>query len=246
MGPGDDVEQPIDQRDRLDTLVRVEPSLPDEGGGTLGRLRRLCVVVTRELPATWAGVTLVQSDVIGTIAASDGHARALEDLQFDFGEGPCLDSIRAGEPVLEPDLAGAGCSRWPAYAPEAQKLGARGVYAFPLQRGAVHVGALDVYQDRAETLPPTALASVAILAGLALGILADGQAKAADGQLDPGIQEVLDSRVEVYQAQGMIKADLGVTVIEAIALLRAHAYSVGRPLTEVARDVVEGVLRLAH
>ena len=91
-----------------------------------------------------------------------------------------------------------------------------------------------------------ALASVAILAGLALGILADGQAKAADGQLDPGIQEVLDSRVEVYQAQGMIKADLGVTVIEAIALLRAHAYSVGRPLTEVARDVVEGVLRLAH
>jgi hypothetical protein len=202
--------------------------------------------VTSELPAAWAGVSLVQSDVIGTIAGSDGHARALENLQLDLGEGPCLDSIRARAPALEPDLDGAGRSRWPVYAPEAYKLGARGVFAFPLQLGRLQVGALDVYQDRAEPLPSTALTSIAILASLALQILTDGQAKAAEGQLDPGIQKVLDARLQVYQAQGIIRADLGVTVIEAIALLRAHAYTVGRPLTDVAGDVVTGILRLAY
>jgi hypothetical protein len=237
--------QPEEQRRRLAALVQFEPVVGDDRPGTPGLLRRLCTAVTHEVPATWAGISLVEDGQVGgTITGSDAHARGLEGLQFDLGEGPCVDSVRARRPVLEADLGGAGFGRWPAYAPAAYQYGARGVFAFPLQLGGVCVGVLDVYQDRPEPMPADAVGSALAFADLAMDMLVDSQATAAAGQVEPGIDEVLAPRLEVYQAQGMVMVDLGVSLTEAMARLRAHAFTLGRPLGEVARDVVAGRLRL--
>jgi hypothetical protein len=118
------------------------------------------------------------------------------------------------------------------------------VFAFPLQVGAVCVGVLDVYQDRPGPLPAAAVGSALGFADLAMEILVDGQAAASAGQVEPDVNEVLAPRLEVYQAQGMVMVDLGVSLAEAMALLRAHAFTLGRPLGDVARDVVAGRLRL--
>ena len=113
----------------------------DDGPGTPGLLRGLCSAVTHTLPATWAGISLVEEGQVGgTVTGSDGQARRLEGLQFELGEGPCVDAIHARRPVLEEDLGGAGFGRWPGYAPAAYQAGARGVFAFPLQVGAVAWG----------------------------------------------------------------------------------------------------------
>ena len=50
--------------------------------------------------------------------------------------------------------------------------------------------------------------------------------------------------LEVYQAQGMVMVDLGVSLAEALVRLRAHAFVEGRPVGDVARDIVAGRLRL--
>lgn len=42
----------------------------------------------------------------------------------------------------------------------------------------------------------------------------------------------------------MAMVDLGVSLADAMARLRAHAYAQDRPLQDVARDVVAGRLRL--
>jgi hypothetical protein len=42
----------------------------------------------------------------------------------------------------------------------------------------------------------------------------------------------------------MVMVDLGVGLAEALVRLRAHAFVEGRPLADVARDVVAGRLRL--
>ena len=55
---------------------------------------------------------------------------------------------------------------------------------------------------------------------------------------------MLAHRAEVYQAQGMVMVDLGVTLAEAMARLRGHAYAENRYLSDVARDVVAGKLTL--
>ena len=50
---------------------------------------------------------------------------------------------------------------------------------------------------------------------------------------------------EVHQAAGVIMAQLGVSSVEAIALLGAHAANTSWPLVDVACDVLAGRLRLS-
>jgi hypothetical protein len=96
----------------------------------------------------------------------------------------------------------------------------RSVFAFPLIMGAVCLGALDIDQDRASTLSPVAVLEATAFAALAVRLLESGQARAATGELDPDIDELLAPRQPVYLAQGMVMADLRVTAEEAVALLR--------------------------
>jgi len=58
------------------------------------------------LPVTGAGLALMtERGPAGTLAATDGPATELEELQFTLGEGPCVDASTSGRPALHPDLA---------------------------------------------------------------------------------------------------------------------------------------------
>jgi hypothetical protein len=201
--------------------------------------------VVTTLPATGAGVSLLEGGLSGgSIAGSSRWAFELEDLQFSLGEGPCADAASGRRPVLEPDLGRPAFSRWPAYAPEAFVRGVRGVFAFPLQMGSACLGALDVYQDRTGPLPGKALTLALRFADLAVEILLEAQARNGAGNTAETVPDIVSPRMEVYQAQGMLMVDLGVNLDEAMSRLRAHAYSEGLTLGEVAREVVAGNLRL--
>jgi hypothetical protein len=89
-------------------------------------------------------------------------------------------------------------------------------------------------------LSAAAVGEVTAFAALAVWLLERGQARAAAGELDPHVDELLAPRQPVYLAQGMIMADLRITADEAVPLLRAHAFSLGRPVMDVAQDVVAG------
>ncbi|RSN39819.1 hypothetical protein DMC64_36405 [Amycolatopsis sp. WAC 04197] len=49
---------------------------------------------------------------------------------------------------------------------------------------------------------------------------------------------------EVHQAAGILFARLAIPVDDALARLRAHAFSHQRAITDVARDVITGHLHL--
>jgi AmiR/NasT family two-component response regulator len=55
---------------------------------------------------------------------------------------------------------------------------------------------------------------------------------------------MLTPALEVDQAQGMVMVDLRISLAEALVRLRAHAFVEGRPVADVARDIVGGRLRL--
>ena len=233
-----------DRVDQLTALIDSQPIADDDQPGTSGRLRRLCVTVTQVLPATWAGLSLAEDGkVSGALTGSDAHARELEGLQFTFGEGPCVDSVRTRRPVMEPDLA-SGVRRWPAYAPAAHQRGIRGVYAFPLQVGVACLGALDVYRDRVEPVSPDTIDDGQIFADIALTMLVGDDSQSVPGVGVASLDDLLTPAMEVYQAQGMVMVDLGVSLAHALVRLRAFAFVEGRPVAEVARDVVAGRVRL--
>jgi len=180
----------------------------------------------------------------GVVAATDGPAKEMEELQFTLGEGPCIDTSREGRPVLQPDLVRSGPRRWPAFGPAALEAGIRAIYAFPLQVGVIRVGALDLYRDTPGILGNEQLEEALAFADAAMTILIDLQSQVGAGEsMNPHAYDVTDTRPEIHQATGMISAQAAVGLGEALLLLRAHAFSAERPIREVARDVVARLIR---
>ena len=228
--------------------VRALIAAQDPAGGpagVVGWLGRLCTVAARTVPASGVGVSVMgEEGTRGVAAASDPVGRMLEELQFALGEGPCIDAFVSRRVVLEPDLGNGASARWLAYAPAAHAQGVGAVFAFPLQVGAARLGVMDVYRNSPGLLSEASFAQALTFAEVAVEMLLDAQSKAVAGEVAEGLDHALDSHYVVYQAQGMTMVDLGVSLVEALARMRAHAYAHGRPLWEIARDIVAGRLCL--
>jgi hypothetical protein len=217
---------------------------PGGRGGTVGLLRRVCAAAVQTLSASGAGVTVMIGDgVRGVSAASDPGSARLEELQFTLGEGPCLEAYASRRPVLIPELADGAMTRWPAYAPAVVEQGVRAVFAFPLQIGAARLGVLDVFRDRAGPLTADELWHAVLLADATVAALLDQHEQAGGGADRADLDEAIEDRAELFQAQGMVMVQLGVSIGEAMARMRAYAYAENRRLSEVAHDVVARRLR---
>jgi hypothetical protein len=155
-----------------------------------------------------------------------------------------MDAFSSSRPVLEPDLDSGGMARWPIYSAAAHAEGVRAVFAFPLQIGAARLGVLDLYRDEPGSLSSLEFSQALTFADVATTMLIDGQEQAPTGAAAEGLDDVFDYRAEVHQAQGMVMVQAAVSLAEALALLRAHAFRHARGLGEVARDVVTGTLRI--
>ncbi len=218
----------------LDRLGKVDD--PDAS------LDWLCATCARELGVSGAAVALILSGHDpGHIAASDDLAAAVVDLQFGTGEGPAIDAHHSRRAVLEPELRSA--VRWPAFGPEALAAGAAAVFALPLQVGAARFGALTFYRDRPGPLGEDVLSDALAMADVACEITLGLQAQVPPGSLHQILGQLVDRRTVLYQATGMVVAQLDVGPGEATAAIRARAYATGRPVGEVAADVVARRLR---
>jgi GAF domain-containing protein len=209
-------------------------------------LQRLCQDCAETLPITGVGLALMNdSGHQGVVAATDGPARVMEELQFALGEGPCLDASRARSPVLQPDLARTAVARWPGFGPAALEAGIAAIFAFPLHVGAIRIGILDLYRDTPGSLNPAVLAEALAYADAAVLVLMhlQGQIPPEDG-LHPALSDPIENRAEVHQATGVISVSASVSLAEALLLLRARAYAAQRPILEVAREVLAGTLRI--
>jgi hypothetical protein len=219
---------------------------PDWSGrsGTAGLMRRVCGAAVQTLSACGAGISMMTGDgTRGVGAASDPGSARLEELQFTLGEGPCVDAYASRRPVLVPELANGAMTRWPAYAPAVHENGVRAVFAFPLQVGAARLGVLDVFRDRAGALTSDELRQAVLLADVTVTALLDQHEGGGTAAGIDDLDEAIEDRAELFQAQGMVMVQLGISIGEAMARMRAYAYAENRRLGEVARDIVARQLR---
>ena len=87
-------------------------------------------------------------------------------------------------------------------------------------------------------------ADALVLAGVAAQAVVALQANASPGGLSTALEEGANFRFVVHQASGMVAVQLGVSVGEALARLRAYAFGNDVLLTEVAEAIVARKLRL--
>jgi GAF domain-containing protein/ANTAR domain-containing protein len=203
-------------------------------------LRHVVAACADALGAAGAGLSLaLDSSPHEPVLASAPAAEALEDLQFTLGQGPGMDAVAGRGPVLADDLAAPGAHRlWPAFAAAAADRGVRGMFAFPVAVGAALIGVLDVYRLQPGPLTADELAQGLVFADIALALTLDargGITTSPDGLKDADLSA---RRAQVHQATGMVAAQLGVPVPDALVLLRAHAYVRGQGLADLAADVL--------
>jgi hypothetical protein len=206
---------------------------------------RLCAACLSALPVSGVALALMTDDGPSgvVLAATDAQARQLEELQFALDEGPCVEASRSDHPVLHPELTVTGSVRWPRYGAAALKAGVHAVFAFPLRVGAVRIGVLDLYRDTPGQLTSSELADGLAFADAAIVLLLYLQDHAGSEGANSALAEPIDSQAEVHQATGMITIQLGVSLAEALLLLRAHAFDSGQTVTEIAAAVVSRRLR---
>jgi len=215
------------------------------GGRAPGlKTKRLCDVCAEVTGVTGAGIMLISGDVLrGSVCNTNEVSALLEQLQFELGEGPCVDAYHLQRPVLEPDLAAPITPRWLAFTGPALEAGVRAIFAFPVQVGAVRLGALNLYCDRPGPLTDDQHADALVMAEVAAQAVLVMQANAPPGRLAAELEAGGDFHYVVHQASGMVAATLEVSVDQALIRLRAGAFGNDRALAEVVEDVVARTLR---
>ena len=206
---------------------------------------RLCRASVDLVDVVGAGIMLMDDHGnASALGSSDENTGVVEDLQFTLGEGPGIDAHAHGRPVLEPTLDDPVDDRWPVFAPAAVEAGFLGAFGFPLQIGTIRFGALDLYQGARGDLGREQLGDALAMADIVTRALIDVQAGADLGALAGDFANT-DFRAQVHQAAGMLSDQLEIRIADALVRLRAHAYADGRPVNDVANDVVARRLRLA-
>ena len=106
------------------------------------------------------------------------------------------------------------------------------------------MGALDLYRDKPGPLSPDQEAGALLAAHAAAVSLLHLDATAEDAFDDDDTARA-SYQLQVHQAAGMVTVQAGVSIPDALALLRAQAFSTETSLARVSRDVVERRLRFA-
>lgn len=242
----------------MDALTAVRDGLTAAmvgDGGPQEAADRLCAACVELLLVDGAAISLALGGAgNGTFGSSGDLSRRVEELQFTYGEGPCLDAVRTGAPVHAPDLTEASEVRWPAFSRAAGDAGVGAIFALPVAIAARWVGALDLVREERGPLTAVSwkgglfaaeLAAHPVLELLQADELGDDApadpAAGADGHW-PRLAGL--GRVEVYQATGMVMAALDISEEAALVRLRAHAFAHGMTASEVAWEIVERRLRL--
>ena len=195
------------------------------------------------LQAAAAGILLAdRSGHLRVMAASTEQIAVLELFQVQNEEGPCLDSFRTGEVVIDSDM-GPG-SIWPRFAAESVAAGYPSVCAVPLRLRDAVLGGLNLFMTERVGLSATDIALAQALADVASIAIIQNQAALDAADREARLQQALNSRVAIEQAKGMLAEHAGVDMDEAFNRLRRFARNHNRRLTEVAESLVAGRIKV--
>jgi hypothetical protein len=226
-------------------LSLVLASMASVDGDASSVVDRVCMAAVSLLSLGGAGISLmVDGQLRGSAGVSEPGIAAVQELQLELGEGPCVDAWNGNQPVLEPDLSEPATVRWPSFAQAGVQAGVRAVFAYPLHVGAIRIGVLVLYRDHVGALDGEEMARALVLADLASQIVLAVQAGAPEDRVHELLAEEPPHWAVVHQATGMISVQLEIPIDEAFVRLRAHAFADRLSLRDVSREVVGRRLEL--
>lgn len=196
------------------------------------------------LDVSAAGIMLAApGQGLRVMSSSSASAHALEVLEAQTDEGPCIDCFRLGEAVVNADLTDAEAeARWPRFAAAALGAGFRSAHAVPMRLRGATIGALNLFRSDEGRLDAPDVVAAQALADITTVALLQHQGATEARAINDQLTHALDSRVTIEQAKGIIAEQAHIPLGDAFAVLRAHARRNSRKLVTVAEEVIAGDL----
>ena len=190
----------------------------------------------------YAGLFLIEGNVISTPAFTDPMVVEIDDLQLRTGQGPCLDAISHRLTFYSTDLARD--LRWLHFAPRALGLGIRSILAVPLDSNS-QLGSLSLSARDPSAFDVTGRAQASFLAALAGIALSVARSQQNEEQRIESLRAALISRETVGEAAGILMERDKISAPRALQLLRQSSQRLHRNLGEVAQNLIDTVDRRA-
>jgi hypothetical protein len=168
---------------------------------------------------------------IRTPVATDRLVVELDELQYEAGEGPCVEAVRGTAPsVYSPDLARD--ERWPAFGPQAGGRGIGSLASYKLSAEGT-AAALNLYARRPDAFAEGDRDAAYLLTNFASVVLTSTRARLQAAQLE----QALESRDVIGQAKGVLMERERVTADEAFEMLRRSSQRLNRKLRDLAEEI---------
>ncbi|MEV6447909.1 GAF and ANTAR domain-containing protein [Amycolatopsis sp. NPDC051716] len=183
-------------------------------------------------------VTLRDTDgTFHTPVETDPVTERLDQVQYDHGEGPCVESARPDGPAIGWSRNLGSDPRWPAFGPAAARHGYHSVLAtalLPDARPPRLSGALNIYSRTPGAFDTAAIDTALLLATHASLALAHTEAVASAELESAHLRRALDSRDVIGQAKGILMQRRGITADEAFDVLRRASQDLNVKLADLA------------
>ena len=234
----DAVARVLDQQPELVSraVVSLHSSVRD-ADGLADVLRRAADTAVRCLPGVAsAGVAVRLDDAVVTAAATGPQVQAVDTLQHELGDGPCLTALRTAR-VVTADAAAAR-QRWPELASRSRAEGVCSFLAAPLVVAGTARGSLNLYGRGEGGFSGVEAGLVAVLADQVSRVLADFTEPRTAREQAEQLRAAMAGRAAVEQATGILMAVHQVDADGAFELLRAESQRTGTTLGDLAHAVV--------
>jgi GAF domain-containing protein len=214
-------------------------------GGLVDMLTQIAQMAVRAIPgADGAGLTLLEPDRDDVMVKTAEFVRAVDDIQYGIGQGPCITAAAESRTIRSGSLGGD--PRWPRFGPRAGRMGVHSVLSLPLRTPRGVIGAMnmyaharDVFDERAEQLGEL-FAAPAAISVLNAQILAQSQRLASQ------LQQALVTRPVIDQAIGILRSRSGDSAEQAFDTLRRLSQQQHVKLADIAGRIVEAAAASAR
>jgi len=213
------------------------------GNSTMEGTLALVCRTARELvpPARRAGITIRRVNRFETAGSVDEDVVAIDRVQYDTGEGPCVRSYETGEWELVASTLDDG--PYPDFRRAASRRAVLSALSVPMVMSGEVVASLNLYADDEHAFSADHIEAGAILASQAAVVVANARAYWEARLLSENLALAMESRAQIEQAKGIIMGSTGMSADEAFEQLKRQSQHENVKVREIAAEIVRRAQR---
>lgn len=200
-------------------------------------LQRLVDLSTTELHQAHCSLTVWRKRRPVTVCSTDAITAALDELQYEAGQGPCMEAVRRQQIVEVLDFRTE--TRWPRYVSAMADGPMRSLLAVPIALKSEGAAALNCYSPQTGPVSDSARAALLEFTAVAARAVTLSVKLQAQAEKSADLAAALESRTAIDLAAGVIMAQTGCNQEQAVDVLVKASKNRNEKLRDVALSILE-------